>query len=169
MEREQRPSAYLVERCQGLGRVFDFFLAPHNGGVPALDERLVIFLVQLDFWDWELDNLIHAFTTFAGRSRAWENASGHALAQGLQARGLPVRFAAVKDLRDKRQARAGRRQVVAPVAELNRVIAAWNGLLSACEARVMTPAAERRRDAELGAQVLADLSGFRKSAVEEEA
>jgi hypothetical protein len=67
--REKRPSVYLVERSQELGRVLYFFLAPHEGRTPGLDERLVVFLAQLGFWEWELDNLIYAFTTFAERMR----------------------------------------------------------------------------------------------------
>lgn len=165
MDQHTRPSAYLVERCRELGRVLEFFLAPHHGQMPAADERLVVFLSQLDFWDWEIDNLIHAFATFSERARAWEETSGPALADRLHARGLPVRFAAVKNLRERRLSRADRaRQVVAPADELARVVGVWNTLLETCERRVLVPEDERRRDAALGSHVLPDLGRFRKSA-----
>jgi hypothetical protein len=170
-DQQKRPSVYLVERCQELGRVLDFFLAPHQGQTPALDERLVVFLAQIGFWEWELDNLSYAFTSFAERSTAWEHESGYGIANELKARGILVRLSAVKDFRDKRVARAERRRrVVAPTRELNRVIGIWNALLDACEERVLVPRADRERAVELGAQLLADLSRFRKAplAVEDE-
>jgi hypothetical protein len=164
MDQHKRPSVYLQERCAELGRVLDFFLVVHRGQMPGIDERLVVFLAQLGFWEWELDNLVFAFTTFAERARAWESDNGHALAEGLKARGLPVRFAAVKNVKGKRLARAERvRQVVAPVAELNRVIAMWNALLALCEERVLLPAEERAELAALGAGVLPDLSKYRRA------
>jgi hypothetical protein len=67
-------------------------------------------------------------------------------------------------MKQKRQARAGRvRRVVAPVRELNAVIGLWNRLLDACEARVLAPPQEREEAARLGAQVLPDLSRYRKT------
>ena len=164
MDHQKRPSVYLLERCTELGRVLDFFLEAHNSQLPALDERLVVFLAQMGFWEWEVDNLVYAFSTFSERSRAWVNESGPALAEGLKLRGLPVRFAVVKNLKVKRQARAERaRQVVAPVMELNRVLDSWNRLLGACEERVLLPAPKREELVALGAGVLPDLSRFRKT------
>jgi hypothetical protein len=163
-DQQKRPSVYLQERCQGLGRVLDFFLAPHQGQSPGLDERLVIFLSQIGFWEWELDNLIYAFTSFAERARAWEHQSGLGMANELQSRGILVRLPAVKDLKAKRQDRAQRvRWVVAPAEELNKVLFLWNSLLAACEQRVLVPAEERERALALGAQVFPNLSRFRKT------
>jgi hypothetical protein len=163
MNQHKRPSIYLQERCVELARVLDFFLETQGGRIPAIDERLVVFLTQLGFWEWELDNLIYAFTSFEERSRAWENDSGPSMAESLRMRGIPVRFSAVKNIRVKRRARAERvRQVVAPVEELNRVINMWNRLLDVCEERVLLPADERNRAADLGANVLPDLVRFRK-------
>lgn len=162
MDQNKRPSLYLLERCQELAKVLDFFLEVRRMPLP-LDERLIVFLTQMGFWEWELDNLIYAFTSFAERSRAWENDSGPSMAESLRMRGLPVRFSAVRDIKVKRHARAERmRQVVAPVEELNRLIAVWNGLLDLCEERVLESAEDRKRDASLGANVLTDLSKFRK-------
>ncbi len=143
MDQHRRPSVYVQERAEALGRVFDFFTAPHRGQAPGAKELLVVFLAQLDFWEWELDNLVYAFTAFGERAAAWEHENGFGLANALRTRGIWVRAATVRGLKLKRQARSGRRsRVVAPVAALNRVLVQWNGLLAACEERVLIPAEE---------------------------
>ncbi len=163
MDQNRRPSVYLQERAEDLGRVFDFFHAPHRGQSPGPKEMLVVFLSQLGFWEWELDNLIYAFTTFEERATAWEHENGFGLANALRTKGIWVQAAAVKDLKLKRQARSGRkREVFAPVGSLNHVINQWNELLGLCEQRVLIPPEERQEAIHSGAQLLADLSQFRK-------
>ena len=85
MDQNRRPSVYLQERAEDLGRVLDFFLAPHRGQAPGPKEILVVFLSQLGFWEWELDNLIYAFTTFRERATAWEHENGFGMANALRA------------------------------------------------------------------------------------
>jgi hypothetical protein len=168
MDKNRRPSVYLQERCEGLGRVLDFFLAPHRGQSPGIDEMLVVFLSQLGFWDWELDNLIYAFRTFEERAQAWQHENGLGIANALRAQGIWVQLAAVKDLKYKRQARSGRRATVyAPVGPLNDVIRKWNELLDLCEARVLIPPEERQEALKLNAHLLPDLSRFRKTQLSE--
>src|SRR5688500_8352071 len=87
VEQNRRPSVYLEERCANLDQVLDFFLGPsrgQGGHGPGADEMLVVFLSQLGFWEWELDNLIYAFTTFEERSKAWRHENGHGLATALK-------------------------------------------------------------------------------------
>ncbi len=163
MSENTRPSVYLQEKCDALDQVLDFFVSRNPSFAQTRDEKLVVFLSQIDVWDWEIDNLIYSFDTFADRATAWVHANGWGLANALKARGVLVRASAVKDVRAKRQARAGvRRSVVAPVRRLNEVIARWNLLLTTCEERVLVPAEERQTAVRLGAQVLADLSRYRK-------
>jgi hypothetical protein len=167
MEREKRPSVYLEEKCHALSQVLDFFSAPPSALLQSLDEKLVVFLSQLEFWEWELDNLIYSFTTFVDRVKAWDQYSGRALVDSLKGRGIPVRVSAVKNLNEKRMARKERvRQVEAPAAQLNDVIEKWNNLLRACEQRVLVPEDERQRSIQLGAQFLPDLSRYRKAVLE---
>lgn len=164
MDQNRRPSAFLLERCECLGRVFDYFLAPFRGRYVTLDEILVVFLSQIAFWEWELDNLIYVFTTFDDRATAWEHDNGFGLASALKERGIWVRPGAVKNLKKVRQARAGQRaEVVAPIPELNRVIDRWNELLGLCEERILVPADARAEAVALGAHVLPDLGRFRKT------
>jgi hypothetical protein len=163
VDQNRRPSLFLQERAEDLGRVLDFFTAPHRGQAPGAKEMLVVFLSQLGFWQWELDNLIYAFTSFEERATAWEHENGFGMANVLRTQGIWVQMAAVKDLKLKRQTRSGRRSTVfAPVASLNKVITQWNELLSLCEERVLIPPQEREEALRSGAQLMADLSQFRK-------
>jgi hypothetical protein len=168
VDQNRRPSIYLQERAEDLGRVLDFFLAPHRGQAPGAKELLVVFLSQLGFWEWELDNLIYAFSTFEERATAWEHSNGIGIANALRTRGIWVQLSAVKNLKLKRQARSGRqRGVFAPVASLNRVLAQWNELLGLCEQRVLIPPEERNAAIHSGAQLMPDLSRFRKAPLAE--
>lgn len=168
MEQNRRPSIYLQERAEELGRVFEFFLAQHRGQSPGPKELLVVFLTQIGFWEWELDNLIYAFSTFEERSAAWDHENGFGLANALRTQGIWIQKSVVKDLKVKRQARAGRRrEVFAPVESLNKVIHQWNELLALCESKVLIPEDERREALESGVQLLADLTKFRKSPLPE--
>jgi hypothetical protein len=164
----RRPSVYLQERAEGLGRVLDFFSAPHRGQAPGAKETLVVFLSQIAFWEWEVDNLVYAFTTFDDRATAWEHENGFGLANALRTKGIWVRTAAVAGLKLKRQARSGRRGgVFATVASLNKVLTQWNELLSACEKRVLIPAEEREAALQSGAQLMPDLARYRKAILAE--
>jgi hypothetical protein len=168
VDQNRRPSIYLQERAKNLSRVLDFFTAPHRGQAPGYKEMLVVFLSQLGFWEWELDNLIYAFTTFGERATAWEHENGFGIANALRTQGIWVQTAAVKDLKVKRQARSGhKRGVFAPVVSLNRVIAQWNELLTLCEERVLISPEERKAAIQSGAQLMPDLSKFRKAALAE--
>jgi hypothetical protein len=168
VDQNRRPSIYLQERVEELGHVFDFFTAPHRGQSPGAKEMFVVFLSQLGFWEWELDNLIYAFTTFEERATAWEHENGIGIANALRTKGIWVQMAAVKNLKLKRQARSGRRRgVYAPVDSLNKVIKQWNDLLDLCEQRVLIPPEERENAIRSGAQLMADLSKFRKTLLPE--
>lgn len=167
VDQNRRPSVYLQERAEDLGRVFDFFTAPHRGQSPGAKEMLVVFLSQLGFWEWELDNLIYAFTTFKERATAWEHESGIGIANALRTKGIWVQIAAVRNLKLKRQARSGRPGVYAPVQSLNNVIKQWNDLLQISEQRVLIPPEEREEAIQSGVQLLPDLSKFRKTPLPE--
>src|SRR5262245_44105229 len=163
MDQNKRPSVYLQERCDSVEQALTFFLEAHHGQSTGMDERLVVFLSQLAFWEWEVDNLVYAFTSFAERARAWTHTNSYGLAEALRTRGLLLRPAVVVKLKEKRQARPDRRGgVFAPVARLNQVLARWNQLLDLCEERLLAPVEERQEALRLGAAVEPDLSRWRK-------
>jgi hypothetical protein len=164
MDQERRPSIYLQERAEDLARVFDFFAAPHRAQSPGPKELLVVFLSQLGFWEWELDNVIYAFNSFEERAKAWEHENGFGIANALRTNGIWVQTSAVKNLKLKRQSRAARqREVFAPVASLNKTISQWNELLALCEQRVLISREERELALQSGAQLMPDLTKFRKA------
>ena len=102
MDQNRRPSVYLQERADDLWRAFEFFTAPHRGQSPGAKEMLVVFLSQLGFWEWELDNLIYAFTTFEERATAWEHENGFGIANAagaVRGRQGDERFQWVRGLR----------------------------------------------------------------------
>ena len=164
VDQNRRPSIYLQERADGLARVFDFFTAPHRGQAPGFREMLVVFLSQIGFWEWELDNLVYAFTTFEERATAWEHENGFGMASALRTKGIWIQSRTVKNLKLKRQARSGRgREVFAPMASMNKVIAQWNDLLSFCEQHILISPEECEIATQSGAQLMTDLSKFRKT------
>jgi hypothetical protein len=167
VDQNRRPSIYLQERAEDLARVLDFFTAPHRGQAPGYKEMLIIFLSQLGFWEWELDNLIYAFTTFEERATAWEHENGFGIANALRTKGIWVQTAAAKKIKIRRQARSGHRRVFAPVASLNKLISQWNDLLRFCEEGVLIPPKEREIALQSGAQLMPDLSKYRKAPLPE--
>jgi hypothetical protein len=168
VDQNRRPSVYLQERAETIERVLEFFTAPHRGQSPGSREMLVVFLTQIGFWEWELDNLIYAYATFEERATAWEHENGAGIANALATRGIWIQPVAVRNLKLKRQARSERRRsVFAPVATLNRLIHQWNELLLLCEQQVLIPPEERQAALQSGAQVLPDLSRFRKERLPE--
>ena len=66
---EVRTSLYLVRRAEALLGALQFFLKEPGD---AIGRRLV-FLAQIEFWEWEMENLIYSFTQFEERSHAWQS------------------------------------------------------------------------------------------------
>ncbi len=164
MRENKRPSVYLEEKCAALDQVLDYL--NQGSSLRPRVERLVALLVQIDFWDWEMDNLIYSFTSFAERAQAWEFENGQGLANGLKTRGFWVRFGAVKGIKSRRQwvtmHWGSASQVIAPWTALNALIEKWNQLIAACEEEVLIAREERERAASVGAHILLDLSRYRK-------
>lgn len=157
----ERPSVYLQEKCANLEKVIDFFLMPQGTFLTTIGERLLSFLSQIDFWEWEIDNLVFSFATFEERSRAWEFEKG--LIEGVQSQGMMVQKHLFNKLKEKRHRKKGQgRKVVPPYDRLTIVVDKWNQLLRLCEDRVLLPRAELDKLASLGAQILLDLTKFRK-------
>lgn len=157
----ERPSAYLEEKCITLEKVLDFFLLTQGSYLTTVNERLLSFLTQLTFWEWEIDNLMFSFASFQERSKAWDFEKG--LVEGLQTKGILVQRHLFKDLKEKRRRKKGVTRVVAPFAHLNKVIEKWNRLLKASEERILLPRSELERVSSFGAQTLLDLSRFRRT------
>jgi hypothetical protein len=174
---KERPSVYLEEKCEGLEKVIDFFLSSKGGLLKPADEKLLVFLHQIDFWDWEIENLIFSFDNFEERSRAWETTGG--IAAYLNNRfGILVKNKTADRVELDRRYREVRRrykewwnpdaakknEVYAPWEKLVKVVDKWNQLITLCEERVLVAEKHRKTAADLGAQVLPNLDKFRKQA-----
>lgn len=147
-----KPSVYLTEKCQVLKKVLTFFLDSTSGYCRSVTEKRVVFLAQIDFWDWEMDELIFSFDQFDERSKVWQ--SEVSLTDSLANRGILVRNSVLRDISEKRWRREVRYRpvldndeityvrpeteyVTAPLDELNVVIRRWNKLLEMCEQNVL--------------------------------
>jgi hypothetical protein len=165
MDLPTRPSNYLAAKADALSQVITFF--KKGDGTAHL---LAVFLAQIDFWHWEMENLIFSFDTFEQRARAWGKA--HDLHEMVSARfavkrqkleraeqhrkwlqwiGLDLRSREGHDLRSR---------VYAPYDKLNEVLDEWNDLLFLTEQRLM-PSEVRDYARKFNLQVETDLARYR--------
>lgn len=147
----ERPSQYLVEKCQSFHKVLDFFLGPDK-------ERRVSFVSQIGFWEWELDTLIYSVTSFEERSKVWEVMSS--AEDALRQQGIVLKRGVLEGTRYNKKMRVKYgTKITAPIATLNEVIERWNQLLDVCE-NLLPDNLEKA--VELGANVLTSLKKYRK-------
>lgn len=166
-----RNSAYLEQKALGLQQALKFFLASSHG--QGREERLLAFLDQIDFWDWEVEELMFSFKNFAERAEAFSTTTP---GERAATQGILVKDAKARDLQFERRYAAtmernygmrtkGHVPVVAPEDALEATLATWHDLLTAAERSVMaTPGTVENavRAGVTGYQK--DLSKFRKAA-----
>jgi hypothetical protein len=124
---DKKYSVYLQQKCETLQQALSFFTDGGNQSMPGSEKR-VNFLAQIDFWDWEIANLIFSFTNFEERSKAWLDYA--AVTAMLQRNNLLVK----NDILAKTYSawKGERTPIIAPINDLNKVIDIWNGLISLC-------------------------------------
>lgn len=156
---KNNPSVYLTEKCETLETVFDFFV--YGSHHKTINEKLLVFLHQIDFWEWEIDNLVFSFQNFSERSTAWDVEK---TLTDLKFRGIIVKTNIDYDIGFGRYVRQySEKKVVAPVEVLNRVICKWNRILDLCEERVMISESAAQDYINLKAQIIINLNKYRKS------
>lgn len=111
-------SVYLVEKCESLENVLKF-----------MKSNELRFLAQIDFWDWEMENLMFSFSNFEERSEAWGDRG--AVKKKLSALGIDVKGGGKWEL--QYQTFDQKHRVEAPRKKLLEVIGLWNGLIRHCE------------------------------------
>jgi hypothetical protein len=161
----ERPSVYLTEKCEALEKVLDWIIVgQHHKGI---NDKLLSFLSQIDFWDWEMENLLFSFDNFAERSKAWADQAG--IQDFLKSKfGMMVKapFSDQIDLVYKREWRKyNEKEVVAPFEKLNLIIDKWNSVLGVCEDRLFIAEKTAEQYVSLGAQILPNLDKYRKAKV----
>ncbi len=146
----EKPSVYLIQKCDTLENALKFFLEKKTAYCRTLAEKRTVFLSQMNFWEWEIDNLIYSFESFAERSEAWESVG--VMSHNLERMSIKIKDGIVDDLWGKRYQRnmSPSRPVldkdgdiafqkneavktVAPMERLQQVIETWNKLIDACE------------------------------------
>ena len=142
-----RPSEYLLAKVNCLSEAVRFFSAEGRGD----RARRVVFLVQIEFWDWEFENLLFSFENFSERADVW-TADAPTIEHMLQEKGLILNVRQVRPLakglhegkreHEWRQQPDGswkrdfvgiRDEVKPPVDRLNALVDRWNRLLDLCE------------------------------------
>jgi len=147
IEVKQRPSQFLLSRIENLAAAFTFF--------SRQSDRKVAFLLQLDFWDWEMDEMIFAVSNFAEREKAWR-VSGRTADDMLRAEGIVLKNKVRNAYGPSTQANP----VSAPNAELAKLIATWNDLLNACNE--LLDVKWTKQTSKAGGKAQLDLSKYRK-------
>lgn len=165
MSEKPRYSQYLSEKAQAVEMTLDFFLKGTHRR--SINETLLVFLDQLMFWDWEVDELRYSFDSFHARSKSWRDDGGDMKADIERQLGIMLRKNVAEDIDFNRYCRKySIGPVQAPYDACNRVIDKWNKLLDRCEERLL---ADKEfittcRD-NLGASLEPDLKKFRKKPV----
>ena len=162
----EKPSAYLTGKCECLGQVVDFFASNNGGFCRTVKDKRTVFLSQIDFWDWEMDELIYSVKSFSERSEAWESCA--TLRASLAKLRIPVDPAVVAKIESDRGWNInyiGQNQVVAPVEALNNVIGKWNKLLKVCEDALLMDQKQIANLTEMNCDLMQNLDKYRKKEI----
>lgn len=65
-----RSSIFLCELCETFYTALNFFRTSNKFSDA---EKGLIFIAQIDFWDFQIENLIYAFDSFQERQEDWVN------------------------------------------------------------------------------------------------
>jgi len=132
-----RHSIYLTEKAEALEKAIDFFLGAK--GKKSATMRRLVFLAQIDFWNWEIDELIFSFSNFKKRKEVWESRAS--LEDGLKEHGFLLRDKAKWKARwcffESEYLKQRKLELKAPTEALERVIEKWNRLLGLLEKNVL--------------------------------
>lgn len=143
----ERPSRFLKSRIENFSEALQFFV--------PMPQRQVAFLLQIDFWDWEMDEILYAVASFGEREKAWR-LSGRTADDLLGSQGILLRSKTRKSYGAAVQVT----RVVAPADELRSLVDQWNDLIGRCEALLDREEIEQTLQA--GGKALPDLSKYRK-------
>lgn len=143
----ERPSRFLKQRIGAFSEVLTFFASE--------PKRQVAFLLQIEFWDWEMDGLIFAIESFTARSVAW-HMSGRSANDLLATRGLLL----TSHSRKRYSFAIQTVKVVAPTGDLADLVSQWNHLVDRCENLLDHEKSHRTRES--GGRALENLARYRK-------
>lgn len=145
---DQRPSRFLKQRIECFADTLAFF--------SRQTQYKIAFLLQLDFWDWEMDEILYAVANFTEREKAWR-VSGHTADEMLIAGGIFLKNRALGSYGPSTQSN----RVIAPLDDLAKLVDRWNDLISECE-RMLDPNCTAQL-LKVGGKALQDLNKYRKT------
>lgn len=165
MSDKPRPSQYLIEKSEALGKALGFFLKDTGIHHRSINEVLLVFLDQFTFWEWEISELIYTFDNFGERAKSWQADSLKSSIE--QTLGILLRNNIDDGIEFNRYCRKyGVGPVVAPYEACNLVIDKWNLLLERCEERLLgSHKFVEQCKTQFNAQLEPDLKHFRKKHV----
>ena len=134
-----KPSFYLKNKAETLHEALDYMTRTSID--KNINERILVFLSQIDFWDWEMEELIFSFKSFNDRAKAWS-------ATDLELLLLNQKFIINRKTKEKlvnifdakkwrSYYSSGNDKVFAPYDVLNKTIQKWNELLDKCDKKLM--------------------------------
>jgi hypothetical protein len=160
----ERTSVFLESRVSQLRQVIEFFSAKSGA---AGTRRLLVFLTQIEFWNWELDCLQFASEGFAGRAVGWRTPPS-GVEEGLIALGFRVKSHALGKVKDELRAHGGSSASVSvPRKQYDALVSEWNALLTRAEE--LFDETRIAREAATGASIRADLAAYRKAPLKDKA
>jgi hypothetical protein len=158
----ERTSVFLESRVAQLRQVVAFFVDKRGA---AGTRRLLVFLTQIEFWNWEFDCLRYAAEGFAGRALGWRTPPS-GVEEGLVELGFRVKRQALDEVREELRQHGG---VVASVSvpreQYDELVSEWNALLTRVEDLF-----DSKRIADevgTGARLKTDLAAYRKGPLRE--
>ena len=153
----ERTSVFLESRVTQLRQVVEFFSAKSGA---AGTRRLLVFLTQIEFWNWEFDCLRYAAEGFAGRAVGWRTPPS-GVEEGLIELGFRVKRHALDAVKDElRTQPSSVASVSVPRKQYDALVVEWNGLLT--RAQDLFDEGRITHDVGTGASIKADLAGYRK-------
>ncbi len=161
-ENKNRASQYLIERCMSLTQVFDYFLTEPSRKYETSETRLVTFIAQIKYWDWEMDLLRHSFETFEERSKAWNDTDTAETA--IRMSGLPARPKIIRRIGWSRISERVNGKIVAPMDIYRRTVETWNKVLDKCKDEILLDEEQQVKHLEQFGVKYNSIDSFRKEA-----
>lgn len=157
-----KPSIYLKTKAEALYNSLDYMI--QSSGSKSIVEKTVVFLAQIDFWDWEMEELIFSFKNFEERSKVWDSTDVNNL---LSKNNFAINKKTISKLQDLFYSKdfayriygQRREKVVAPYEILNKTIKKWNDVLDECKHRLM------KNPEEFGIQCDNNIDRFKKELI----
>lgn len=137
-----KTSQYLKNKCDNLYQTISYFIGENSSWKRTATEKRLTFLAQIDFWDWEMEELLYSFDSFSKRAELWKEKG---LKREFAGNEFLVRMNQVNEAEWNRSGeKYWNEEVVAPIEELNRTVDRWNKLLDICEKRLFTANANKQ-------------------------